>query len=184
MLGRFNGFLKSVILRVSEARDLGEFDRFAFYDHMKALTAAPPDVLRVDEKNRAEYAIPNVTGVIITTNHKTDGIYLPADDRRHFVAWSDLDKIDFTAGVLEDALALVRQRRLSRSSPTICANLDLSGLQSQGTAAANRSVLRDRQRLALARRCRACRRARVLGRPERRHDREQSSQRPTKLPTE
>jgi hypothetical protein len=33
--------------------------------------------------------------VIITTNHKTDGIYLPADDRRHFVAWSDLDKDDF-----------------------------------------------------------------------------------------
>ena len=97
VLGRFNGFLKSVILRVSEARDLGEFDRFAFYDHMKSITAAPPDVLRIDEKHRAEYAIPNVTGVIITTNHKSDGIYLPADDRRHFVAWSDLDKTDFTA---------------------------------------------------------------------------------------
>jgi Family of unknown function (DUF5906) len=96
VLGRFNGFLKSVILRVSEARDLGEFDRFAFYDHMKSLTAAPPDVLRVDEKNRHEYSIPNICGVIITTNHKSDGIYLPADDRRHFVAWSDLDKKDFT----------------------------------------------------------------------------------------
>jgi hypothetical protein len=33
--------------------------------------------------------------VIITTNHKTDGIFLPADDRRHFVAWSDLDKENF-----------------------------------------------------------------------------------------
>ena len=33
--------------------------------------------------------------VIITTNHKADGIYLPADDRRHFVAWSDLTKEDF-----------------------------------------------------------------------------------------
>lgn len=32
MLGRFNGFLKSVILRVSEARDLGDVDRYAFYD--------------------------------------------------------------------------------------------------------------------------------------------------------
>ena len=30
MLGRFNGFVKSVILRVSEARDLGDVDRFAF----------------------------------------------------------------------------------------------------------------------------------------------------------
>jgi hypothetical protein len=95
LLGRFNGFLKSVICRVSEARDLGEVDRFAFYDHLKAYTAAPPDVLRVDEKNLREYSVPNVVGVIITTNYKTGGIYLPPDDRRHFVLWSNLTKADF-----------------------------------------------------------------------------------------
>lgn len=93
-LGRFNGFLKAVVLRISEARDLGEFDRFKFYDHMKAYTAAPPDMLRVDEKHLREYPILNCCGVIITTNHKTDGIFLPAEDRRHFVAWSDLTKED------------------------------------------------------------------------------------------
>ena len=97
MLGRFNGFLKSVILRVNEARDLGDINRFQFYDHMKAYTAAPPDVLRVDEKNLREYSVLNCCGVIITTNHKADGIYLPADDRRHFVAWSNLEKEDFVA---------------------------------------------------------------------------------------
>jgi uncharacterized protein DUF5906 len=97
LLGRFNGFLKAVILRVSEARDLGDVNRYQFYDHMKALTAAPPDVLRVDEKNLREHSIFNVCGIIITTNHKADGVYLPADDRRHFVAWSDLTKDDFTA---------------------------------------------------------------------------------------
>jgi hypothetical protein len=95
MLGRFNGFLKSVILRVNEARDLGDINRFQFYDHLKAYTAAPPDVLRVDEKNLREYSVPNCCGVIITTNHKSDGIYLPADDRRHYVAWSSLTKEDF-----------------------------------------------------------------------------------------
>jgi hypothetical protein len=95
MLGRFNGFLKSVILRVSEARDLGDVDRFQFYDHMKSFTAAPPDVLRVDEKHLREYYVFNCCGVIITSNHKTDGIYLPPDDRRHFVAWSDLVKEGF-----------------------------------------------------------------------------------------
>jgi hypothetical protein len=94
-LGRFNGFLKSVILRVNEARDLGEFDRYAFFDHMKVFIAAPPDVIRVDEKNVREYNVFNLTGVVITSNHKTDGIYLPADDRRHMVAWSDLSKDDF-----------------------------------------------------------------------------------------
>jgi hypothetical protein len=92
VLGRFNGFLKAVILRISEARDLGEYDRFAFYDHMKTYTAAPPDTLRIDEKNLREYDIPNVCGVIITTNHKLDGIYLSHDDRRHYVAWSSLQK--------------------------------------------------------------------------------------------
>jgi hypothetical protein len=95
VLGRFNGFVKCVILRVNEVRDLGDVDRFQFYDHMKAYTAAPPDVLRVDEKNLREYSVLNYMGVVITSNHKTDGIFLPADDRRHFVAWSDLSKEDF-----------------------------------------------------------------------------------------
>jgi hypothetical protein len=97
LLGRFNGFLKSVILRVSEARDLGEVNRYQFYDHTKAITAAPPDVLLVDEKHLREYNIPNVCGVVITTNHKIDGIFLPADDRRHYIAWSDLTKDEFEA---------------------------------------------------------------------------------------
>jgi hypothetical protein len=95
LLGRFNGFLKSVILRVNEARDLGEVDRFSFYDRTKMYTASPPDVLRVDEKNLREYYVFNCLGFIVTTNHKTDGIYLPADDRRHYVAWSQRTKVDF-----------------------------------------------------------------------------------------
>ena len=98
ILGRFNGFLKSVFLRVSEARDLGEYDRFVFYEHMKTYTAAPPDVLRVDEKNLREYSVLNCASVIITTNNRIDSIYLPADDRRHFVAASPLTKEDFDDG--------------------------------------------------------------------------------------
>lgn len=94
VMGRFNGFLKSVILRISEVRDLGDVDRYAFHDHMKAYTAAPPDVLRVDEKNLHEYSILNCCGVIITTNYK-DALYLPADDRRHYVAWSELTNKNF-----------------------------------------------------------------------------------------
>src|SRR5207247_347054 len=63
MFGRFNGFVRSVILRVSEARDLGDVNRFAFYEHMKIYSAAPPDVFRCDEKNLREYSVPNVCGV-------------------------------------------------------------------------------------------------------------------------
>lgn len=53
-------------------------------------------MLRVDEKNLREYYVFNVLGFLVTTNHKTDGIYLPADDRRHYVAWSNFTKEDFT----------------------------------------------------------------------------------------
>lgn len=74
LTARFNGYAKSVILRISEARDLGEIDRYQFYEHMKIYCASPPDVLRVDEKNLREYNSLNCCGVIITTNHKTDGI--------------------------------------------------------------------------------------------------------------
>jgi Family of unknown function (DUF5906) len=98
LLGSFNGFVKSLMLRISEARDLGDIDRFALYDHMKTLTAAPPDVLRVNEKHLREYNVPNCCGVLITTNYKSDGIYLPADDRRHYVAWSDSKREDFDDG--------------------------------------------------------------------------------------
>jgi hypothetical protein len=97
LLGRFNSFVKSVILRISEARDLGDVNRYQFYDHLKAYTAAPPDVLLCDEKHLREHSVLNCCGVIITTNHKTDGLYLPEDDRRHFVAWSDRVKDEFTA---------------------------------------------------------------------------------------
>lgn len=95
MTERFNGYLKSIILRVSEARDLGEVNRYSFYEHMKTYTASPPDVHRVNEKNLKEHYIMNCNGVVITSNHKTDGIYLPPDDRRNYIAWSECKREDF-----------------------------------------------------------------------------------------
>ena len=38
LLGKFCGFLKSVILRVNEGRDLGEFNRYQFYEQLKPIT--------------------------------------------------------------------------------------------------------------------------------------------------
>jgi hypothetical protein len=70
LFGQFNEFAKSVILRINEGRDLGEIDRFKFHDHIKIYTAAPPDVLRVNEKHQREYYVINCLGLVITTNHK------------------------------------------------------------------------------------------------------------------
>jgi hypothetical protein len=88
----FNEYVRAVILRVSEARDHGEhgkFDRFQFFERMKALLVTPPDVIRVNEKFIRQYYTFNRVGVIVTANRK-DSFYLPADDRRHYVAWSTL----------------------------------------------------------------------------------------------
>jgi len=93
----YNAFLKSVILRISEARDLGDQDRFAFYDHTKTWMASPPDVLSVADKYIRAHPVFNCTGIIVTTNHKTDGLYLPAEDRRHYVAWTDIGPDAFDA---------------------------------------------------------------------------------------
>ncbi|MGH8227342.1 MAG: primase-helicase family protein [Steroidobacteraceae bacterium] len=124
LLGRFTGFMKSVILRISEARDLGDVDRYAFYEHTKVYTAAPPDVLRCDEKFLREHAVMNVCGVVITTNH-IDGIYLPPDDRRHFVAGSDLKKEDFPADYWRDLHGWYRNGGIEHVAAYL-ASLDLS----------------------------------------------------------
>ena len=116
---------KSVILRVNEARDLGDLDRFGFYDHTKSYIAAPPDVLRVDEKHLREYSVLNCCGVVIATNYKADGIYLPADDRRHYVAWSDLTRDDFSTGYWKSLWAGY-ERGGYRHISAYLAELDLS----------------------------------------------------------
>jgi hypothetical protein len=128
VLGRFNGYLKSVILRINEARDHGEFDRYAFYDKTKPMMAAPPDVLRVDEKHVREYPIFNVCGVIITTNHKADGIYLSPDDRRHYVAWSELTKDDFSGAYWDDLYSWY-ERGGMRHVAAYLAGLDISSFR-------------------------------------------------------
>jgi hypothetical protein len=48
--------------------------------------------LRINEKNRQPYFIPNLLFAVMTTNFKTGGIYLPKDDRRHYVCWSKVEK--------------------------------------------------------------------------------------------
>jgi hypothetical protein len=125
LLADFNSFAKSVILRINEGRDLGEIDRFKFYDRTKIYTAAPPDVLRVNEKHMPEYYAFNVVGVVVTTNHKTDGIYVPADDRRHYVAWSDRQKEDFAPGYWNELWGFYADGGLEHVTAYL-ATLDLS----------------------------------------------------------
>lgn len=102
MMGRFNSYVKAVITRVNEVRDLGDVNRYGFYEHSKSLICAPPNAIRCDEKNLREHMVINVTAVVFTTNAKVNGIYLPVDDRRHYVAWSDCTTEEFPTEYVTD----------------------------------------------------------------------------------
>ena len=97
LLGQFNTYARAVILRMSETHDLGEVNRYTFYDASKVYCASPPDYLRVNQKHMQEFYVKNVCGVIYTSNYR-DGLYLPPDDRRHDVMWSELVAADFADG--------------------------------------------------------------------------------------
>jgi hypothetical protein len=97
----YTPFRQSVILRINEARDLGEVNTVQFYNHMKQLSAAPPKGLLVNDKYMRSYYIPNVLTPIITTNYD-DAMHLPADDARHYVAWSPIKKEDFPDGYFDE----------------------------------------------------------------------------------
>jgi hypothetical protein len=126
-----NSFLKALIVRLNEARDVGEqgtVDRYRLYDHMKDLLAAPPNTIRVNEKYINEYFILNRLAMVITTNYR-DALYLPPDDRRHYLAFSERRGEEFPAtfwnefwGWYEDGgfahvAALLYQRDLSGFDP-------------------------------------------------------------------
>jgi len=97
LISKNNEFLKSLIVRLSEARDVGEHgtsDLYRLNDHVKDMLATPPDTLRVNEKYIPEYYILNRVGMIVTTNYR-DALRLPADDRRHYVGFSECRSEEF-----------------------------------------------------------------------------------------
>src|SRR5262249_23461942 len=94
VFGTFNPYVKAVVLHVSEARDLGDhgkYDRFQFFERMKGITTTPPDTIGVNEKFTKQYYVFKLVSVIFTAN-RMDSFYLPPKDRRHYVAWSNLDE--------------------------------------------------------------------------------------------
>jgi hypothetical protein len=129
LISQYNPHVKCVVLHVNEARDLGDsgrFDRYAFYECTKTYAATPPDAIGCSDKWVRRFYVLNVHGMVITTNHKTDGIYLDPGDRRHYVAWSNAEKENFSeeywlklwdwllrAGGAEHVAAYLKQRDLS-----------------------------------------------------------------------
>ncbi|MFN0305383.1 MAG: primase-helicase family protein [Burkholderiales bacterium] len=97
ILAEFNPWCRSVLIVINEARnDAKKLDRVQFYERAKIYMASPPDVIPLNAKFAQERYVPNVCGVVITTNYAADGLYLPADDRRYYVADSPRTSGDFS----------------------------------------------------------------------------------------
>jgi hypothetical protein len=88
----FTQWVESTLVVINEARDLGDVDRYKFYESSKRFIAAPPDTLPCNRKYLASYDVPNVMAVVITSNNKLNGLHIDPDDRRHFVAWCPNEK--------------------------------------------------------------------------------------------
>jgi hypothetical protein len=85
-----NSYLEGVLCLVSEAKDFGEKDRFGFYERMKPwLGGTASETVQVADKYIRVHPVIDVWAAIITTNFKVRGIFLPPDDARHYVAWSN-----------------------------------------------------------------------------------------------
>ncbi len=125
----FNGYLKSVMLRIDEVHDLGGESKYAFHDRTKPILAAPPAAHYVNEKNVPHHAARNVCGVILTSNH-ADALYLDRNDRRHFVCISDRKKEDFPDGYFDGIYAWFENGG-NEAVAHYLANLDLTGFNAK-----------------------------------------------------
>lgn len=90
----FDPWKKSIVLLIAESRDMDNAQRYALYEKTKILLAAPPKFLTCNEKHVKQQQVQNVLGAIFTTNHETDALYLPPDDRRHYCMWSNAQPWD------------------------------------------------------------------------------------------
>ena len=125
----FNGYLKSVMLRIDEVHDLGGESKYAFHDRTKPIIAAPPSAHMINEKFTPHYVAKNVCGVILTSNH-LDALYLSPNDRRHFVCVSEARKEQFGPDYFEALHAWFDNGGAAKVAHYL-ANLDLTGFNAK-----------------------------------------------------
>jgi len=130
---QYNPYVKSVLLVINEVRPHDEDHKASnFYNQIKPLLAAPPDMVSMELKYANTIYVRNLCHVFLTTNDPLT-MYVPPEDRRLFVMTSPLPDpkrvlvfgdryFDEMYGYLEDggADAVVRwlkNRDLSRFNP-------------------------------------------------------------------
>lgn len=81
----YNEFAAATLVRINEAANLHDMNKWAFNERTKVLIAGSPDFVTVNPKYGKKYSVKMHCGVVLTTNHLSNGIYIPEDDRRYDV---------------------------------------------------------------------------------------------------
>lgn len=108
VMSRFNGFYKSKLLVINEVHAHGDdIKAWAFYEQTKTLIANASDYIGVEEKFQSTMFIPNLVNVVMTTNlpHK---MHIGADDRRFFVAHTEVLASQFPDGYFSSLVAYLK----------------------------------------------------------------------------
>jgi len=87
---QYNGYVKSVMLVINEVRPHDEDHKASnFYNQLKPILAAPPDMLPMEVKYANTIYVRNLCHTILTTNDPLT-MFIPSEDRRLFVMTSPL----------------------------------------------------------------------------------------------
>lgn len=160
LTSQFTEYLQCRVLRINEAKDTGGESRFQFYERCKTIIAAPPNVHSINAKGQRPYQIPNLNATIITTNHRSGGLYLPADDRRHLVVFSDAVRTQFSDaywndyhqwmgnGGIEDCAAWLLSHDVTQFNPKVPTQTDAFLEMVEGGQSADHHDLADLVELA------------------------------------
>lgn len=90
VLSDFNSWVQTVLLVINEVRATQtEFHATDFYNKLLPVLAAPPDLLRLNDKSVKARYVKNLLRVVMTTNDPM-AMFIPADDRRLFIMQSSL----------------------------------------------------------------------------------------------
>lgn len=88
LFDKFNPWVETVVLHISEIYDPGEVTRNQFYNATKDYLAETAGAIECNPKNIKQFWVENNLFAIMTSN-LMNGLYLTKDDRRHLVLWAE-----------------------------------------------------------------------------------------------
>lgn len=119
--------LESEVMVINELRQAEAKDRRALENSLKPIIAAPPELLTVHRKGLHPYDALNRLFVLSFSNERA-AIALPSDDRRWFVVWSEVERMDpghaaklwawYRSGGFEAVAAWLDARDVSAFNPS------------------------------------------------------------------